>query len=201
MIYLLLLLLTVNVLCHPVLPTRWISITNEPNMGVGLEAYKFVEHPTPDNPSALWSNYTDCARLILINSNVDANRYLLGCDAVDCCTEPQDGNHVEFQIPNVKTTFTKVKQSKQTISVFDKEIETDTWFWKFGPQNWTAYTTIDSQNNTILHRWESGFKNILDVSIDFQNFTYITDTEEFDKLFTIPKECIGAITCDKVLKK
>ena len=57
---------------HPTLPTRWISITKEPGApgdGVGLEAYKYVDKPTPDNPSGIWSNYTGCSRLILINSN------------------------------------------------------------------------------------------------------------------------------------
>lgn len=200
MIYLLLLLLSANVLSHPVLPTRWTSITNEPGKGVGIESYKFVEHPTPENPSGIWSNYTDCARLILVNSNADATRYLLGCKVVDCCTEAQDGNHVEFQIPNVHTKFTKVKQGRQKITVFDKQIDTDTWFWSFGPQNWTAYTSFDN-DHCVLHRWESGFKNILDVAIDFQNYTYITETEEFDSLFQVPDICIGAYPCDQVLNK
>ena len=58
-----------NIFSYPTLPTRWVSITDEPEKGVGLEAYKYVENPTPDNPSALWSNYTDCSRLIIINNN------------------------------------------------------------------------------------------------------------------------------------
>ena len=193
----LLLLLLTQIQSHPVLPTRWISTTKEPGApgdGVGVEAYKYVDKPTPDNPSGIWSNYTGCSRLILINNNYDAKRYLLGCDAVDCCTEEQDGNHVEFQIPNVHTNFRKidVKQNSDTINVFGKDVETDTWTWKFLGQNWTAYTTYDEEQNPILHRWETGVLDTLDVSIDFKDFTPIKEEEEeeFDNLFKVPEVCL-----------
>lgn len=199
----LLFLLFSTVKSHPVLPTRWISTTKEPGApgdGVGLEAYKFVDKPTPDNPSGIWSNYTGCSRLILINNNYDAKRYLLGCDAVDCCTEEQDGNHVEFQIPNVHTNFRKidVKQGSETINVFGKDVETDTWAWKFVGQNWTAYTTYDKEQNPILHRWETGVLDVLDVSIDFKDFTSIKKEEEteFDNLFRVPEVCLSSTVRD-----
>lgn len=189
---------------YPTLPTRWISITKEPGApgdGVGLEAYKYVDKPTPDNPSAIWSNYTGCARLILINNNYDAKRYLLGCDAVDCCTEEQDGNHVEFQIPNIHTQLRKIniEQGKDKINVFGKDIETDSWTWKFLGQNWTAYTTYDEEQNPILHRWESGVVDVLDVSIDFKNFTAIkneNEIKEFDNLFKVPEVCLSSTVQD-----
>ena len=90
---------------HPSLPTRWVATTNEPGMGVGVEAYKFVAEPTDANPSAMWSNYTDkgCERLIYVGTGNNKHRYLFGCDAIDCCNEPQSGNQVEFQITNVRS--------------------------------------------------------------------------------------------------
>jgi hypothetical protein len=45
-----------------------------------------------------WSNYTECQRLIYVtDSMLTTARYLLGCDAVDCCYEEQTGNQIEFQ--------------------------------------------------------------------------------------------------------
>ncbi len=52
---------------HPTLPTQWISMTREPGAPggeIGIEAYNFVDKPNKTNPSAMWSNYTDCERLI-----------------------------------------------------------------------------------------------------------------------------------------
>ena len=107
-----LLLLLANLSCffsqkivteYPTLPTLWEAQTIEPGApgsGKGIEAYSFVEKPTEDNPSAMWSNYTDCQRLIYVPNSYSAKRYLLGCDAVNCCWETQSGNQVEFQIPN-----------------------------------------------------------------------------------------------------
>ncbi len=47
----------------------WRADTIEPGApggGKGLESYMFVSSPTDENPSAMWSNYTDCQRLIYI---------------------------------------------------------------------------------------------------------------------------------------
>lgn len=214
-ITLLLLLLLTQIQSHPVLSTRWISTTKEPGApgdGVGVEAYKYVDKPTPENPSGIWSNYTGCSRLILIKNNYGAKRYLLGCDAVDCCTvsepcsetlefkrslnctEEQDGNHVEFQIPNIHSQFRKinVKQDSETINVFGKDVETDTWTWSTLGQNWTAYTSLNENEEPILHRWETGVLDTLDVSIDFKDFTPIKKEEEteFDNLFKVPEVCL-----------
>ena len=68
---------------HPTLPTLWTATTIDPPMGQGEEDYKFVSVPSPDEPSAMWSKYDGCERLIYCTSTVQT-RYLLGCDAVDC---------------------------------------------------------------------------------------------------------------------
>ena len=85
------------------LPDRWTATVNEAEVGWVRESYKMVQVPTPANPSGKWTNFTDgsCQRLILDPDLPQARRYLLKCDAVDCCTESQSGNHVEYQIPNV----------------------------------------------------------------------------------------------------
>ena len=64
-------------------------MVQESEVGLVEESYTMVYKPTPDNPSAKWTNYTDgsCQRLIYEGNNADAHRYLLGCDAVDCCIE------------------------------------------------------------------------------------------------------------------
>merc|ERR1719498_15626 len=87
---------------HPTLPTAWTATVKEDEVGVVYESYLMVQHPLPGNPSGKWTNYTDgsCQRLILDVDNVQ-KRYLLGCDAVECCYEDGDGNHEEYQIPNV----------------------------------------------------------------------------------------------------
>lgn len=84
---------------HPVLPTMWTALVNEASVGVVKESYVMVDKPTPDTPSAKWTNFTDgsCQRLIYYGNNYNEGRYLLGCEAVDCCTEEQDGNHIEYQ--------------------------------------------------------------------------------------------------------
>ena len=69
---------------HPTLPEMWKATTIEPTVGKGTEAYNFVAVPTADNPSAMWSIYPGCQRLIYV-PGYSGKRYLLGCDAVDCC--------------------------------------------------------------------------------------------------------------------
>ena len=157
---------------QPVLPTMWISTTDEPGMGKGVESYYFVDEPSATNPSSMWSNYTDCQRLIHADGSYEyTRRYLLGCDAVDCCWEEQDGNQVEFQIPNVHpaslapVTF----GGRQNITTsFGHAVEADTWTWKFGPESWIVYTNACETcvNNVTIYRW---YVSVLGVeeSIDF----------------------------------
>ncbi|GMI40425.1 hypothetical protein TrCOL_g5935 [Triparma columacea] len=119
---------------HPTLPTRWSAVTDEPSVGTGFEEYLFEDVPTPESPSAMWSKYPGCQRLIYIASNADAHRYLLGCEAVDCCVEVQSGNQVEFQIPNVSYSSGKsadVTYNRVNITNFGDKVEVDEWSWDF----------------------------------------------------------------------
>merc|ERR1711871_531306 len=77
---------------HPTLPTDWRATVKEAQVGVVYESYRMVDKPTPSNPSAKWTNFTDgsCQRLIYVGNNYNEARYLLGCDAVTCCTEQQE---------------------------------------------------------------------------------------------------------------
>ena len=76
-------------IAHPTLPTMWTAKVKEQGVGVVYESEHFAKKESPSNPNAKWTNYTDgsCQRLILEKSNADNMRYLLGCDAVDCCYE------------------------------------------------------------------------------------------------------------------
>ena len=78
---------------HPTLPTAWTATVQEAEVGVVYESYIMVDKPTAEHPSAKWTNFTDgsCQRLIFDGPNPAAMRYLLKCDAVDCCTEDQVG--------------------------------------------------------------------------------------------------------------
>ena len=83
---------------HPTLPTQWVAETIEPGIGHVMESYNFVANPSNDQPSSMWTNYTGCERLIHVTSGNGGERYLLGCESLTCCKEPQQGNQVEFQI-------------------------------------------------------------------------------------------------------
>jgi len=194
----------------PKLPERWVATTKEPGApgdGIGVEAYKYVAKPTPDNPSALWSNYTGCNRLIHVTGEQGV-RYLLGCDALDCCTEDQMGNQVEFQIANIHPAFrkeVKVIHHPETITVFGQTMDVDAWTWYFAIANYTAFTTnSDDNDKVVLHRWESGVKDAIDVTIEFKEFQHIAedDIEAFDATFQIPQICLGSrvMSCDEAVR-
>jgi len=121
-----------------------------------------------DIPSGTWTNFTDgsCQRLISIPSEGLAKRYLLGCDAVDCCIEDQDGNHKEYQIPDVHpATLTTVKSlGQETITLTPdhgagpaETVTADKWQWSYGLHlmTTTVYTTAPAEGSTnaVLHRW------------------------------------------------
>ena len=44
---------------HPTLPTMWTATVNEAEVGTVLESYIMIDRPTPSNPSAKWTNFTD----------------------------------------------------------------------------------------------------------------------------------------------
>eukprot|EP00756_Hemistasia_phaeocysticola_P033025 Hpha_TRINITY_DN16442_c1_g2::TRINITY_DN16442_c1_g2_i1::g.159627::m.159627 len=181
----------------PTLPTMWTAETVDPPMGDGIESYNFVDDPTEHNPSTMWSNYTGCQRLIWVGNNYDAVRYLLKCDAVDCCTEDQGGNQVEFQIPNVHPAYlTKVKYGgREKITNFGDKVEADAWSWKFAMEEYTAYTNscADCVNNVTLLQWVVNTAYV-NATIQFRNFRGIGEAgaAAFKSSFAIPPQCQGS---------
>mmetsp|Transcript_19650 Transcript_19650/g.41080 ORF Transcript_19650/g.41080 Transcript_19650/m.41080 type:complete len:224 (+) Transcript_19650:2-673(+) len=199
---------------HPTLPTRWSAITDEPGMGEGKEEYLFEATPSVDSPSAMWSEYPGCSRLIHITSNADAVRYLLGCDAVNCCKEQQDGNQVEFQIPNVRYKSGKkadVSYARVNITNFGETVEVDEWSWSWevngkALQSWKAHTLDcdDCVNGVRLVQWSSSAAGSPYYPIQFKHFEgYEVDpTSEFEQSFAVPEVCQGNIlNCDSELSK
>lgn len=192
---------------HPTLPTMWVSETNDPPMGDGLESYYFIDKPTADQPSAMWSNYTtpECRRLIW-SVGVSQTRYLLKCDAVDCCKEEGSGNQVEFQIPNVHpAVLAKNFTHTPNVTLLNTYGTTltglDMWHWEFGPEKWDVYTSACAScvNKVRLHRWYvQAFTE--QVAIDFVNFTGIPESgrTEFKSGFYVPDQCKpdNVLRCD-----
>lgn len=184
---------------HPTLPTMWVSTTNEPGVGVGVEAYYFVDQPTQAEPSALWSNYSGCERLIIDDGTFEyTKRYLLGCDALDCCYEMQDGNQVEFQIPNTHPKPATVTYGGSVAiddHKFSPGIKADSWSWQTstGVEKWTAYTNAcpDCVNNVTVVRWHvqalTAIANI-DFDSDFKGIPE-ANRESFKQMFQVPKVC------------
>eukprot|EP00942_MAST-04A_sp_MAST-4A-sp1_P005165 g5165.t1 len=199
---------------HPTLPVMWTSMVNEMDVGYVKESYTMVYRPTPENPSGKWTNYTDgsCQRLIydagLGKSNL---RFLLGCDAVDCCKETQTGNHIEYQIPNVHpATASPVKfMGKEKISQYVQGKGTtttvcDTFVWKFGPETFTAYTTTTASNATQLHRWVVNVEG-KNFTNDYFQYTAVPESEakEFSRTFDVPDICNhpNTLWCNKAFEQ
>lgn len=108
---------------------------------------------------------------------------------------------VEFQIPNVHPSWAaKVTYGgRVNITVFDQEIETDLWEWKFSLESFKVYTNpcATCVNNVTLHQWTAHIET-QDFSIQFQNFTGIStaDAPAFDATFKVPAVCNQATSCD-----
>lgn len=185
---------------HPTLPTLWRATTIDPPMKQGVEEYKFVSTPTSDNPSAMWSKYNGCSRLIYVDGPVQT-RYLLGCDAVDCCTESQEGNQVEFQIPNVYGVRpVDVSHQKVNITNFGNVVEADEWSWSWSVEKWSAYTTPCKKcfGGVQLLQWKASALGTK-VVIQFKDYEGIDpeseEGKEFIATFTPPDICSNAIEC------
>jgi hypothetical protein len=189
---------------YPTLPKLWEAVTNEPGAGKGIEAYSFTETPTENNPSAMWSNYTDCQRLIYVDNTKNSKRYLLGCESVNCCWEPQSGNQVEFQIPNVDynnpSKNVDVYYQRANVTNFDETIEADEWSWSWTvqdklSQDWRAYTLPCQEcvNGVRLIQWQSRAMGLEWYAVEFRNYKgYDSSTNEgndFLNMFTIPDVC------------
>ena len=192
---------------YPSLPNLWKAETIEPGApggGKGVESYLFNDKPSSDSPSAMWSNYTDCQRLIYIESGSYAKRYLLGCDAVNCCWEEQSGNQVEFQIPNVHYSIPSksvdVYHQKANVTNFGEIVEADEWSWSWKvkdvlSQDWRAYTVDcdDCVGGVQLIQWQSRAMESEWFPVEFKNYKgYDASTEEgieFASAFEVPAIC------------
>ena len=212
---------------HPSLPTRWIAKTKEPGapkqFSVGTEAYNYVHEPTDANPSSMWSNYTGCQRLIsVVNHGATPKnmRFLFGCDAVNCCHEPQgatQGNQVEYQIPqtNLATKVTVTHSTNDVTTAFETVSAADTWTWKWGPiplpkyqQTYNVYTTNPGSDDStlVLHRWNVNTPiatNFSLANIDFVNFTHVApeDQAAFDASFTRPTTEQCRLACPSAVEQ
>lgn len=194
---------------HPTLPTAWVAETIEPGAGRGMESYNFVANPSSDKPSSMWSNYTGCQRLIHVTSGNGGERYLLGCDAVNCCKEPQQGNQVEFQIPNIRYSnpnkIVDVEYTPNvTITNFGEKVEADEWSWNYSPGDkivgeYKAYTRdcTDCVNEVQLIQWQARAFGSEWYPIEFKDYRGIDpDSDEgsqFAQTFEIPEVCQGNI--------
>jgi len=188
----------------PTLPTQWVATTIDPPMGQGVESYNFVSTPTAQNPSTMWSNYTDCERLIYV-PGYSGTRYLLGCDSLDCCWETQDGNQVEFQIPNIyyanPDKKVDVYYRRWNVSNFGNMIEADEWSWALTTpagnvtEKFWAYTLPCEScvGGVQLMNWEVQALSTNKIVVQFQGYRgYDATTEEgkaFAQSFQIPKQC------------
>jgi hypothetical protein len=192
---------------YPTLPDLWSAETIEPGApggGKGVESYLFNEKPSTEHPSAMWSNYTDCQRLIHVASGSNAKRYLLGCDAVNCCWEPQNGNQVQFQIPNVHYSNPKksidVYYQRANVTNFGENVEADEWSWSWEvkdvlSQDWRAYTIQCDEcvGGVQLLQWQSRAMGSEWFAVEFKNYKgYDAMTEEgteFSRGFDVPDIC------------
>jgi len=191
---------------HPSLPTMWTALAKEDEVGIVHESEHFVAKSNEKNVSAKWTNYTDgsCQRLIREGAQYDQMRYLLGCDAVDCCSEDGDGP-LEYQIPNIHPAFLApvTYVGKETITLFDKStVQADHWQWKFMIAKYNVWTTTAADGTGILHRWQvdagsGSYPN------DYVKYTPVPAEQEssFLATFNVPDICKGAQSCASLHKE
>lgn len=197
----------VSAVDHPTLPTLWRATTIDPPMKQGVEEYKFVSKPTPDNPSAMWSKYNGCSRLIYVEGPTQT-RYLLGCDTIECCIEEQEGNQVEFQIPNVHysnpSKQVDVSHQKANITNFGSVVEADEWSWSIIGEKWNAYTRdcSDCYGGVQLLQWKAsalGTEAVIQFK-DYEGFDPESkEGKEFISTFVPPDVCDKAFECPEGL--
>jgi hypothetical protein len=199
---------------HPTLPTMWTATVNEDMVGIVMESESFVwRGESVENPSAKWTNFTDgsCQRLIISNGNFqESGRYLLGCDAVNCCYEDDGGSGpIEYQIPNIHPAYlaSVTNEGKETITTFDgtdlaETVEADVWQWGNLVHYRVHTTPTDDPNVAKLHKWtvKAGdeFPN------EYKDFRAIPteEQESFLQQFRIPDVCQGHILdCDSARKQ
>ena len=116
-------------------------------------------------------------------------RYLLKCDAVDCCTEEQAGNHIEYQIPNVHPNILAPVShpGNETITLFNgSTIVADVWKWKFAVEKYTVHTVGEE-----LLRWNVNVGD--NYTNEYVNYTAVqeADLAAFSATFAVPPQCKG----------
>lgn len=187
---------------HPTLPFNWRATVKEAEVGVVYESYRMVYKPTDANPSAKWTNFTDgsCQRLIRDGPLYAAKRYLLKCDALDCCIEDQSGNHVEYQIPNVHPAILAPVTfgGEETIHLGDgTTVDADVYTWSAGLAKYFVYTTggDPSKNETAdLHRWTVQIQGD-NITNEYYNYTAVQSSQAWIDTFEVPDVCNGAMSC------
>jgi len=193
---------------HPTLSTMWKATVKEAEVGIVHESEHFVYHSSEKNVSAKWTNYTDgsCQRLLRTGASYDSVAYLLGCDAVDCCTEDHD-TPFEYQIPNVHPAFFSPVSNggKVKVTLFDNStVEADHWTWKFAIMHYNAYTTTAADGSTILRRWMVNASGQTYPN-DYVNYQIIPADQEasFLQTFTVPDVCNakGVMSCSSLHKQ
>jgi hypothetical protein len=201
---------------HPRLAEDWKATVLQPGLGVVYESYTMVGSPdySFENPSGLWTNYTDdsCKRLIFVPNNAQARRYYLKCYALDCCYSSQSGNHVELQIPNIYPAQLPGQPAPEPWPVEDygtRNITTyfgtytaDAWFWEFAQarQTFIAYTipcevSESCPTGVKLVRWHTTvFGTEYDVDFDNDYIAFAPQSPSYEAhkdTFYIPPQCTG----------
>lgn len=172
----------------------------------------FASEPSDDQPSAMWSNYTGCQRLLFYDGHRGQGhngRYYLGCDALDCCYEDDgNSNQIEFQIPNFSYSDPRRDVNVSYLGVqnytsFGSVVQADEWTWAFQPpvlpeEVWNAFTVDDPSQPTgvALVGWQA---EVLDTSanIQFKDFQGVADADfpAFKASFAVPDFCLHALQC------
>merc|ERR1719263_1204308 len=143
-------------------------------------------------------------RLILDDDLVHEGRYLLECDAVDCCIEDQEGNHIEYQIPNVhpcikalgcEVEYAGKEMIHQYFGSQSVTVNADVYTWGFELNKFFSFTTGGKDGVGQLHRWS--------VKVEGSNFTQVpkADLPEFISTFAVPPQCQGAMSCGEAHAK
>lgn len=193
---------------HPTLPTMWTATVKEDEVGVVYESENFVppHHRNSSNPDAKWTNYTDgsCNRLIYATEDLNGMKYLLGCDALDCCTEEDEDGTVEYQIPNVHPAAIAPVHHKgqETFSRFDGvSVTADVYEWKFTVETYAAYVTNGTGEHAVLQRWDVTLGD--DYTNEYANYTEVSaeDAAAFKATFYEPEVCKQAMKCQMAFEK
>ena len=121
------------------------------------------------------------------------SRYLLKCDAVDCCVEAGNGGTVEYQIPNVHpAALAPVHyRGQKTFDRFDGvSVTADTYEWQFLIEKTTAFVTNGTGSTAVLQKWLVEAEGQLYPN-QYANYTEVPASEAaaFKATFKVPEVC------------